>query len=130
MRRVAGSGLLLAGLFLAFVAALAPAEGAGAASLPRSGNTGGGELLFRTKGCAACHSLSAQGHRAYVNGPDLSGVDFAARRPGLSAEAYIRESIREPAAFVIPDAPDGFDMPVLGLSDAEIDAIARFLLGR
>lgn len=137
MRSVAGSGLLLAGLFLAFIAALAPAEGASAASphpgppaARRSGPTAPGELLFRTKGCAACHSLSAQGHRVYVGGPDLSGIDFTSRRPGLTAAAYIAESVREPGAFLAPGATGTFEMPVLGLTDAEIDAIARFLLRR
>ena len=140
MRRIAGSGLLLAGLFLAFIAALAPTESAGAAAasvtpvtpVTRSSATAGGELLFRTKGCAACHSVAAKGIRAYVPaGPDLSAAtDFVSRRPGLGAYEYIAQSVRAPQAFLAPGATGMTAMPDLGLSDTEIDAIARFLLGR
>jgi mono/diheme cytochrome c family protein len=134
-RGVAGSALILAGLVLALFAALAPeTAGAGAAAVTATqASSTDGALLFRTKGCAACHSVSEKGIRAYVGGPpDLSAAarDFGARRPGLSAEAYIAESIREPRAFLAPGDPGGFEMPVLGLNDAEIGAIARFLLGR
>jgi len=47
--------------------------------------------------------------------------------PGLSAEAYVRESIREPGAFVVPGYA-GMEMPQLGLTDAEIDAVVAILL--
>ena len=135
-RGVAGSALILAGLVLAFLAALAPETvGAGAASMPvmQPSSSASGELLFRTKGCAGCHSVTAKGIRAYIGGPpDLSAAaqDFGSRRPGLSAAAYIAQSIREPQAFLAPGDPGTFGMPTLGLSDAEIDAIAQFLLGR
>lgn len=135
-RGVAGSGLILAGLILAFLAALAPdTAGASAAVVPapQSRASTNGELVFRTKGCAACHGVSARGIRAVVSGPpDLSAAarDFGARRPGLTAEAYIAQSIREPGAFLAPGDPGTFPMPVLGLSDAEVAAVTRFLLGR
>ncbi len=55
------------------------------------------------------------------------------RRPGLSAEEYLDESIREPWAFISPEfhASGGptTAMPELGLSDAERDAVVAFLLG-
>ena len=135
-RGVAGSALILAGLFLAFLAALAPdTAGASAAVAPAPQSRAGtnGELLFRTKGCAGCHGVSARGIRALVDGaPDLSAAarDFGARRPGLTAEAYIAQSIREPGAFVAPGGAGTFQMPVLGLSDAEVASVTRFLLGR
>ena len=139
-RGVAGSGLMLAGLFLAFLAALAPEPaGAGAASvLPQVSSTArasssNGELLFRTKGCAACHSVAAMGIRAYVPaGPDLSAAaaDFGGRREGLSAFEYLTQSMRAPQAFLAPGGTGTIEMPDLGLSDGEIDALARFLLGR
>ena len=131
---------MLAGLLLAFLAALAPEPaGAGAADVLRQASgsarasSSNGELLFRTKGCAACHSVAAMGIRAYVPaGPDLSAgtADFGSRRAGLSASEYLAQSMRAPQAFLAPGATGTTEMPDLGLSDAEIDAIARFLLGR
>lgn len=136
-RGVAGSGLILAGLILAFLAALAPdtagASAAVAPALQSSATSTNGELLFRTKGCAGCHGISARGIRALVSGaPDLSAAprDFGARRPGLTAEAYIAQSIREPGAFLAPGGSGTFPMPVLGLSDVEVASVTRFLLGR
>lgn len=135
-RGIAGSALILAGLALAFLAALATETvGASAAPMPvlQTSSGASGELLFRTKGCAGCHSVTAKGIRAYISGPpDLSRAadDFGTRRPGLSAADYIAQSIREPRVFLAPGDAGTFEMPTLGLSDAEIGAIARFLLGR
>lgn len=62
-------------------------------------------------------------------GPDLTAVATVAgsRVPGLAAADYLRQSIREPRAFVV----SGFSpqMPTLGLSDDEIEAVVTFLLG-
>ena len=134
-RGIAGSALILAGLVLALLAALAPeTAGASAAPVPTVGPASSlsGELVFRTKGCAACHSISARGVRALVSGPpDLSGArDFGTRRPGLTRADYIAESIRQPQAFIAPGGAGPFEMPDLGLSDAEIAAVTGFLLGR
>ena len=61
--------------------------------------------------------------------PELSALAQIAptRRPGLSAEAYIRESVRQPQAFRVPGFTD-LDMPTLPISDAELDALVAFLL--
>jgi hypothetical protein len=53
------------------------------------------------------------------------------RRPGVSAEEYLDESIREPLAFISPEFHGSGPtpaMPELGLSDAERDAVVAFLL--
>jgi cytochrome c2 len=54
--------------------------------------------------CTACHSLIPGEIKV---GPSLAGVaDRAAtREPGKTAEEYIRESIQQPNAFVVPDSP-------------------------
>ncbi len=47
---------------------------------------------------------------------------------GLDAEAYVRQSIRQPQAFQVA----GFttvEMPTLAVSDAELDALVHYLLG-
>jgi mono/diheme cytochrome c family protein len=93
-----------------------------------------GETLFHAKGCATCHtgptSTASMGEF-----PSLAAASSWAgsRRPDVSAEEYLDESIREPWAFISPefdtsDGPTGA-MPDLGLSDAERDAVVAFLLG-
>ena len=86
-----------------------------------------GLILVQVKGCVGCHTI--RGLSTMRVGPDLDALPAVAgaRRPGVSAEAYVRESIREPGAFVVPGYT-GVAMPQLGLTDAEIDAVAAFLL--
>lgn len=135
-----GSGLLLAALVTATFAELAPPAGASSAPAPQaaktiamaSGTIERGHTLFFAKGCVACHRKNGEAGAIGSIGPDLTGLrDRAAdRRPGMSAEAYVRESIRTPSAFVAPGyGGSTFGMPDLGLSDAEIDAVTAFLLG-
>jgi cytochrome c551/c552 len=134
---VLGSGLLLAALVLASIGALAPAQGA-SASVPTtavaaaSSQVERGRTLFYAKGCVGCHKKQGEAGEVSV-GPDLTGLAVRAghRKPGMSAEDYVYESIKTPSAFVVPDFAGltPFGMPDLGLSDAEIDALTVFLLG-
>ena len=87
-----------------------------------------GAWVFQVKGCAGCHVGQ---HGRY---PDLRhAADWAGeRRPGMSAEAYLAESIRDPGAFAAPNGwtVDGRPtMPDLDVSDAEVDALVAYLLG-
>ncbi len=124
-----GSGLLLAALLLALVATLAPSAGAGVATVASSGPFDRGLALFYAKGCVSCHSKA--GVSSAQVGPDLTGLAAraASRKPGTSAEAYVRESIRTPSAFIVPGYEGGSGMPDLHLADDEIDALTAFLLG-
>jgi hypothetical protein len=79
--------------------------------------------------CRICHSLEA--------GEDLVGPSFAgiARRaaervPGLSAEAYLRQSILNPDAYVVPGYPSGLMVPNLGdtLTEGQIEDLVAFLM--
>jgi mono/diheme cytochrome c family protein len=92
-----------------------------------------GAALFQAKGCATCHA--GPGSRESMGEfPSLANAASWAgsRRPGVSAEAYLEESIREPWAFISPEfhASGGptTAMPELGLSDAERDAVVAYLL--
>ena len=91
-----------------------------------------GASLFVTKGCATCHT--GPDSRAMMGEfPDLSDARAwaADRRPGLGAEEYLAESIREPWAFISPEfVPNGptIGMPALGVAQAEIDALVTYLL--
>ena len=68
-------------------------------------------------------------------GPDLStiGADAAGRQPGVSAEDYLRESIRDPEAFIaegVERNTPGLMLTAItaGLTDVDVDALVAFLL--
>lgn len=85
-------------------------------------------------GCVACHTIPGIEGAVGQVGPTLAdiGVNAAARRPGTTAEAYLRESLKEPAAFTASDCPFGpctpGGMPQLQLTEAEIETLVNFLL--
>jgi len=65
-------------------------------------------------GCFACHTIEALGIRGGQRGPDLSvaGKEAEARKPGVSAEDYLRESIVDPWACFTP-------LPASGLIECQ-----------
>ena len=87
-----------------------------------------GALLFATKGCVGCHMHAALPNAHMQIGPNLTGLpDRAATRvAGLDARAYVRQSLRDPEAFIV----SGYTarMPDLHLSDEEIASLSAFLL--
>ncbi len=96
---------------------------------------GMGETLVKTKGgCLLCHKIAEQGN---TRGPDLRGIGgrAATRRPGLSAEAYLMESLVEPGAYVVEEfATAGgasimpaADRPPADMSPTELKALIAFL---
>jgi cytochrome c551/c552 len=103
------------------------------------GGDGGGldgeELFAQTvlegqAGCVTCHSLSPD---QVLVGPSLAtiGSDAASRVEGLDAEAYVRQSIVDPGAYVVEGFADNL-MPNWGeiLSDSEVSALVAYLLTR
>lgn len=65
-----------------------------------------GESIYRqgidgAPPCLGCHALAAGG---FTLGPVMAGIGerAAGRIAGLTAEAYIRQSILEPTAFIVP----------------------------
>jgi len=91
-----------------------------------------GSDLFMSKGCAGCHN-GPQSTARVPAGPSLaSAADWAGeRRRGVSAHAYLEESMVAPSAFISPDfSPNGPTtvMPTLNLTTAEIDLLVDFLL--
>ena len=100
---------------------------------PTAGPVDGKAIFTGSGGCAACHTI--EGLTAGPIGPDLThiGTDAGTRKPGLSAEAYIEESIRKPEVFVaegVPRATPGLMTTVLtaNLTDGQVDALVEFLL--
>lgn len=131
-----GSGFLTGLLFIATVVVAGggpgPADSVPAgAPVPTaravSAQVAYGARLFAAKGCDGCHGGGPVG----LVGPSLGDIARTAgtRRSGISAEAYLRESIRSPQAFISPSATgNGVQMPTLPVSDVELDALIAFLL--
>ena len=68
---------------------------------------GGGVL--EGGGCQECHSLDgSESTFPNLRAPTWQGVSGRAgdRVPGLSAEEYLRESIVDPAAYIVEGYPD------------------------
>ena len=83
-------------------------------------------------GCSGCHSLDGSEKVGGARAPTWQGISGLAgdRVPGLSAEEYLRESIVDPAAYIVDgyqaDAmPKGFKIL---LSEEDIDNLVAFLL--
>ncbi len=92
-----------------------------------------GKQIFASAGCASCHALSDAGASGRV-GPDLNDLAAEAARFGRgrrqTPEQYVRESIIEPNAFVVPGFPRGV-MPGdfrQQLSGPQLDALVKYLL--
>jgi nitric oxide reductase subunit C len=78
-----------------------------------AGDAKNGQALFASQGCAACHSLKPD---EKLVGPSLAGIatragdrikaaDYKAK--ATTGELYIRESIVQPGAYVMPGFVDG-----------------------
>jgi cytochrome c2 len=88
-----------------------------------------GEEIYHTKGtCEICHRIGQKGTRA----PDLAGVGARAAKtkPGMSAKAYIIESLLHPQAYVVEGYPPimpAVDKPPIALNRSELWALTAFL---
>ncbi len=91
-----------------------------------------GKAVFTGQGgCSACHTLSDANSTGTV-GPDLDHVVADAKKyaKGQSPQAYIKQSIEDPNAFVVPKFPKG-TMPQnfkSSLGPQKIDALVQYLL--
>lgn len=95
-----------------------------------------GKALYDKLGCNACHAIAGQGG---TTGPDQTHlVANAAQRikdpnykgKATDAASYIRESITQPGAFVVPGFPDNLMPTTFGqqLSAQELDDLVAYLL--
>ena len=94
--------------------------------------------IILNAGCGACHKIGDIGE-AHKVGPDLTyiGLTASERVPDMTAEQYIRQSIREPNAYLAPECPNAPCMPghhapnyATRLSDEQLDTLVAFLLAR
>ena len=70
-----------------------------------SGDATVGQELFNSNSISACTACHSTGDNQIV-GPGLLGIyERAGSRTSLDADAYIEQSLREPAAFLADDVP-------------------------
>lgn len=95
------------------------------------GDASAGPSVFAAKGCVACHTIQGLSGAVGQIGPELTNLatNAAARVAGESADAYIREAIEDPPAFVV----DGF-APIMPatirstMNDTEFEDLVAYLL--
>jgi mono/diheme cytochrome c family protein len=78
--------------------------------------------------CASCHAISGD---TRIVGPSLDGIATTAstRVVGMDAEAYIRQAILEPSAFINEGYQDIMPAALAqSLSSEELDSLVAFLL--
>jgi mono/diheme cytochrome c family protein len=116
----------------AYVAQAAGAPGVDVGGLATAGEPLGqtadrGKRIFNASGCGSCHALADVGTSATV-GPSLDNLAAASPQPGLTPEEYIRQSIVDPEAFVVPGfPPDGMPSYRSRLNAEEVDAVVAYL---
>ena len=114
---------------VAYLFSLEPGEGGPAEAIPPSlsgePDAARGEALFGANGCSGCHSLGDD----KLVGPGLSGVAerAATRVEGLSADDYLYQSIRDPAAFASEGYTAGVMLNFPSLTDGDIADLIEYL---
>jgi cytochrome c oxidase subunit 2 len=100
------------------------ATGAGQAT----SGPGAGKAVYEANGCGACHTLKAAASTGKI-GPDLDTLPADATRAGQPLEAFVRESIVNPDAYIEKGFPKGV-MPhtFASLPKSQLDALVQYLI--
>lgn len=114
-------------------ASASPSEAAMSASPGKAqtvaGHADAGAKVFVSKTCVTCHTISSLPEAKGTIGPKLDGLASRAgsRKPGMSADAYIRESIENPTAFVVPTFQPAMPSLRTTMSDQEFADLVAYL---
>jgi cytochrome c oxidase subunit 2 len=92
---------------------------------PSGGNSGA--AVFTAQGCGSCHTFTPAASTGKI-GPDLDKLPVYARQAGKPLDAFVRESIVNPDAYIQPGFPKGV-MPktFASLPKAQLDALVTYL---
>jgi cytochrome c553 len=88
-----------------------------------------GRQVYRAMGCATCHEPSLFNLFRPV-GPPLNEAGLVGRKrvPGMSAEDYLRQSITDPGAYVVPGYPDSMPRGLArDLAPEDLAALVAYL---
>jgi cytochrome c oxidase subunit II len=97
-----------------------PAGGAGASA---------GALIFTQNGCGACHTLSAIPAAKGTIGPNLDNLTASSTKAGQPLLAYIKQSIVDPNAYIVPGYQPGVMPPSFGttIPASQINVLVAYL---
>ena len=87
-----------------------------------------GKALFASSGCGSCHTYKPAASTGKV-GPVLDNLPADAKKANKGPlPVYVKQSIEDPSAYVVPGFPNGV-MPVYKgqLTDAQINDLVKFL---
>jgi cytochrome c oxidase subunit II len=87
-----------------------------------------GAAVFKNNGCGACHAFAAAGASAKV-GPDLDKLEAYAQQAKQPLDAFVRESIVKPNAYIQTGYPRNVMPQTFGqsLSKQQLDALVQYL---
>jgi mono/diheme cytochrome c family protein len=94
-----------------------------------TGKPAAGKALFAAQGCAACHTFTPAGSKATI-GPDLDHLAANAQKANRGPlPAYVKESIVDPNAYVVPGFPKSVMPQDFGakLTPSQINDLVAFL---
>jgi cytochrome c oxidase subunit 2 len=84
--------------------------------------------VFRSAGCAGCHTFKPAGTTA-TTGPDLDNLKADAQRAGKPLEPFVRESILDPNAYVEKGyQPNIMPSTFNSLPKQQLDQLVQFLV--
>lgn len=98
-----------------------------------------GRTLYVEHHCGVCHALATVGAEGFFGPPHDAMGDVAAARvasrdyegDATDAAGYIRESIVDPQAYVVPGfALTRHPMPAYDLPEEDLDALVAFLMAQ
>ena len=104
--------------------------GGGGTQTTTTGGVGGGaangKALFASNGCVSCHTYKPAGSKATV-GPDLDKLATYAKTAKQPLDAFVRESIVNPNAYVQPGDAANVMPSFASLQEPQINALVTFL---
>jgi cytochrome c oxidase subunit 2 len=85
--------------------------------------------ILTQQGCGTCHTLKDANLNGKI-GPSLDGLGAVAgsRVPGMGAAEYIRQSILDPKAYIVPGYMDVMPTFKDRITGAELDLLVNYLL--
>jgi cytochrome c2 len=90
------------------------------------GDVEAGKKAFADNGCNSCHTLTAAGSNGTI-GPDLDKLKTYASAANKPLDAFIRESIVDPNAYVEKGYPKNVMPSFSSLPKGTVDALVAFL---
>jgi cytochrome c oxidase subunit II len=89
---------------------------------------GAGLAVFNNNGCGGCHTFKPANSKGTV-GPDLDDLSASAKKAGKPLEAFVRESIADPNAYIAPGYPPNVMPKTFGtLPTSQLDALVQYLV--